>query len=233
MSEQQFRLTVRLKLQTDLHIAGPGRTLPLVDRTVEVNSKGIPFIPASSLRGRLRAQVERLLKAFGQKVCSAPRPERMCPHAGLPDFCTACRIFGSPWRLSAVTFTDWFPPSKQQEAFVNEEQVFSTRTGIGINRRLNTVEEKRLFVTETVPEKVAQEELTFEGQIEGWLERKDIGWLLAGLQTLMHLGGGKARGLGRVEVVTINLEFYDEATGNWERQDWQAVLKEAISDGAG
>ena len=224
MSVERFRLNVRLELKTDLHIAGPGRTLPLVDRSVEVDETGMPFIPASSFRGRLRAHLERLLKAVGEKVCHAPRPDSMCPHAGWPAFCRACRIFGSPWRLSAVTFIPLTLAESQRLSL--EPLSFPLRTGVGINRRLNTVEEQRLFVLETVPQEVKAHSLVFEGQIEGWLEREDIGWLIAGLRTLTHLGGGKGRGLGRVQIKRVELIFYDESTKQWQPQDWEAILKE-------
>jgi CRISPR/Cas system CSM-associated protein Csm3 (group 7 of RAMP superfamily) len=232
VAEEQFLLAVHVALQTSLHIAGPGRTLPLVDRSVDVDEAGIPFIPASSFRGRLRAHVERLLKAFGELVCCAPRPEHMCPHVGLDiDFCRVCRIFGSAWRLSATTFTDLTPPEEQREALKHNALVkptFSLRTGISINRRLNTAEQQRLFVMETVPDKFNSQGLCFEGSIEGWLERDDLGWLLAGLRTITHLGGGKARGMGRVRVSIATFESFDKTTQQWKRDDWEVMLEEAM-----
>ncbi len=235
MAEEQFRLTICLELQSSLHIAGPGRTLPLVDRSVDVDEGGMPFIPASSFRGRLRAHVERLLNAFGEEVCSAPRSDRMCPHKEFPNkpapyYCRACRIFGSSWRLSAVTFTD-FVLSEDQQAVLASRSL-PLRTHVSINRRLNTAEEQRLLVVETVPNRVNFQSLHFQGQVEGWLTREDLGWLLAGLCTLTHVGGSKARGLGRIKVAGLVLEVYDGTVRQWQRREWREAVKEVMSRGA-
>jgi CRISPR/Cas system CSM-associated protein Csm3 (group 7 of RAMP superfamily) len=230
MAAEQFQLAARLQVHTSLHIAGPGRTLPLVDRSVEVDELGLPLIPASSFRGRLRAHVERLLKTLGEQVCQAPRPDRMCPHAGLPNFCRACCIFGSAWRLSAVSFSDWTLSSNLHEAF--RDKPLPLRTNISINRRLNTAEEQRLFVMETVPSQLSERALCFEGRIEGWLEQDELGWLLAGLRTLSHIGSSKARGLGRVSIIGMQLLLHDKVQHQWQSRDWGAVLREVVSRGA-
>lgn len=230
MAEEQFRLIVRLELQTDLHIAGPGRTLPLVDRSVEVDEQGKPIIPASSFRGRVRAQVERLAVTLGEEICRAPRPEQICPHYGLADYCRICRIFGSVWRLSSVMFTDLTLVTQLREEAL--ERAFLLRTGVSINRRLGTAEAQRLFVTEMTAHQIEAEKLCFEGQIEGWLERPDLGLLIGGINTLTHIGGGKARGAGRVKIANLVLSFYQPASQRWEDQDWHAIVQEVISDNA-
>lgn len=233
MAEEQFRLQIKLALQSDLHIAGPGRTLPLVDRSVEVDEQRKPIIPASSFRGRLRAELERILNALDEETCIAPRPDRMCPHAQLrqqpvdveePHYCRACRIFGSAWRLSAITLTDLLPA----ESAFNNQAHLSLRTGVSINRRLGTAEEQRLYVTETVPRQPAEQPLCFSGQVEGWLERDDLGWLLAGVKALTHIGSGKARGLGRIQNVELTLQVYEPKVRQWQVVEWEKVMKEAL-----
>jgi CRISPR/Cas system CSM-associated protein Csm3 (group 7 of RAMP superfamily) len=231
MAEERFRLQLKLTLQSDLHIAGPGRTLPLVDRSVEINEQRQPIIPASSFRGRLRAELERILQALGQAVCTAPRPDRMCPHAALqskpvgeaePYYCRACRIFGSAWRLSAITLTDLLP-----ETGFNRQ--FPLRTGVSINRRLGAAEEQRLYMFETVPH---QQVAHFSGKVEGWLTRDDLGWLLAGVKAMTHIGSGKARGLGRIQDVELSLQVYDLEARQWQALDWEGVRKEALENDA-
>jgi CRISPR/Cas system CSM-associated protein Csm3 (group 7 of RAMP superfamily) len=228
MAEEQFRLQVQLELQTDLHIAGPGRTLPLVDRSVEVDETGQPIIPASSFRGRTRAQVERLAVALGERICRAPRPDQTCPHFGLPDYCRICRIFGSAWRLSAVAFADLKLTSDLTGEQLSE--ALPLRTGVSLNRRLNTAEEARLFVTEMTAREIAAGKLGFNGEIEGRLEQSDLGLLIGGINTLTHLGGGKARGAGRVKIANLALDFYRQ--GKWAKQDWGEVVKEVAADDA-
>lgn len=227
MSEERFRLDIRLSMQSDLHIAGPGRTLPLVDRSVEVNAGRQPIIPASSLRGRLRAELERLLNGFGHKTCVAPRPDRMCPHAALderaqePYYCRACRIFGSAWRLSAITLTDL-------QAEFNDKKTFPLRTSVSINRRSGTAEEQRLYVTEAVPRQAETGTLVYSGCITGWLNRDDLGWLVTGVKLLTHIGSGKARGLGRIDDLELSLWIYDPQTRQWQTVDWAKVRKETL-----
>lgn len=247
MAEERFRLTVRIELQTSLHIAGPGRTLPLVDKSVEVDEVGIPLIPASTFRGRLRAQTERLARSLGEMVCQSPRPDRMCPHlkredygaikpqselpgedSTQPYFCRACRIFGSAWRLSNLGFTDLRPRGNQWQT--TEDQL-PARIGVSISRLSQTAEEQRLFAIETVPHQIERAEkdtakLQFEGRLDGWLDRDDLGLLIAAIRTLTHFGGGKARGTGRVEVAALELDFYEPVAKTWQRRSWQDLLKE-------
>ncbi len=237
MAVEQFRLKVRLQLESDLHTAGPGRTLPLVDRSVEVDAHNRPYLPASSVRGRVRAHLERVLTALGEPVCTPPRPDRTCPHhrsvaeelgrRGAPEpFCMACRLFGSVWRLSPITFSDFMFTAPQ-----TEQMPLSPRPGVGISRHLGTTEEERLYVLETVPSQRAGRPVMFEGTIEGQLEQQEIGWLLAALRTVTHIGGGKARGLGRVTPEIIGLDLWDEAKKQWVLGDWMVLLKGVLGDG--
>ena len=107
-----LQLTLRATLASALHIAGPGRTVALVDRPILLDTEGFPMIPASTVRGRLRAHLERLLRATGEPVCTPPTPDRMCPHhawngqAPAGGYCLACRIFGSSWHASRLTVAD-------------------------------------------------------------------------------------------------------------------------------
>lgn len=208
---QPFWMEIKVKLLADLYTAGPGRSLPLVDRCVEVDALGEPFIPASSFRGRVRAHMERLLTAFGHQVCQPPTPQRMCP---LEDgaFCLACQIFGNPSRQSPIYFSDLKPVQAVTELPV--------RVGIGINRHLQTVEAQRLFLLETVP----VSDVEFVGTVEGWLLRDQLGWLIGAMELITHLGGNKARGLGRVQVEITRLLYPSP-----DPVDHRALLKEVLS----
>ncbi|GBC92724.1 hypothetical protein HRbin15_01201 [bacterium HR15] len=209
---QPFWMELKVRLLADLHTAGPGRSVPLVDRCVEVDARGEPFIPASSFRGRVRAHLERLLSALGHPVCQPPNPARMCP---LEDgtFCLACQIFGNPSRQSAIHFSDLKPAQAVPELPV--------RVGIGINRDLQTVEAQRLFLLETVP----VSDVEFVGTVEGWLLSDQLGWLIGAIGLITHLGGNKARGLGRVQVEITRLLYPSPNT----EIDHRALLKEVLS----
>lgn len=66
----RFQIQVSLEIQDMFHIAGSGRNLPLVDLTVEMDERGKPYIPGSSVKGRVRAYAERLMRTAGLQVCS-------------------------------------------------------------------------------------------------------------------------------------------------------------------
>lgn len=236
----RFQIVLRLGAEAPLYIAGPGRTVPLVDRSVEVDEEGFPLIPASSLRGRARVHFERLARTFHEPVCSPPRPDRVCPHNQqvmrqllereiAEPFCIACRTFGSSWRDSNVTFGDLRIAESQRELL--RRVSFPLRTGISLSRRLGTAQPERLFVMEIVPSGLQAEELAFEGLIEGLLDRKEIGWLIAALRSITHMGGNKARGLGRVRPEIDKLRFWNDGSRNWVEEDWGKIMMGAISHG--
>lgn len=238
MAAEQFRLRLRLRQLSHFHTSGPGRTLPLVDRTVMVDARGLPYIPASSVRGRVRAHLERLLHGLGEPVCTPPQSELTCPHhegvgraleerGASEPFCPACRLFGSSWRLSPIAFND-FRLESQERGEIGLDQ----RTGVSINRYLGSAEEGRLYILETVPYQRGKGS-AFTGSIEGFLSRRDVGWLLAALRTLTHLGGGKSRGLGRVELdsESIQLEFWNGEGQEWLEEDWRPLLQGVLEDG--
>ncbi len=222
----RWRINIEVKTLTDFHTLGPGRTLPLLDRPIQVDGSGCPIIPGSLIRGRVRAHLERLLRARGRPVCRPPAPQNMCPHnqevvgklapTGDP-YCLACRIFGSAWRDSGVVFSDFHLDGELQE--------FPTRTGVGISRRLGTVQAERLFLTETAPPG-----LRFTGKAEGWLTREEAGWLLAAIRLVTHLGGGKSRGLGQVQIALVSVEQWDEGKGEWVKVNPEDLIEEALSD---
>ncbi|MDZ7373980.1 MAG: RAMP superfamily CRISPR-associated protein [candidate division KSB1 bacterium] len=226
-----WRALVRITARSPIFTLGPGRSLPMVDRTLLLDEEGRPLILASSVRGRCRAQLERLLRANGQPVCTPPLPEWTCPHnrevalqlGQGPQYCLACRIFGSPWRESAVYFSDFRLDAGEDlglPTFVTE------RIGVGMSRKLGAAEEKRLYLTEAGPAGV---ELHFFGTVEGETEKDELAWLLASLSSLTHLGGQKGRGLGRVRVTVESLAIAQE-DGSWKTVDVGTWLPEVLRD---
>jgi CRISPR/Cas system CSM-associated protein Csm3 (group 7 of RAMP superfamily) len=148
----------------------------------------------------------------------------MCPHlkevaALLPEdepYCTACRIFGSAWRESAVVFSDLKLQNGEKESLF--------RTGVGISRRLGSAQAERLFTTE-----MTAKGLRFAGEVEGLLTRKEVGWLLTAFKTVTHLGGDKARGLGQVCLSPESLERWDAEEGEWTAEDETKLIEEVLS----
>ncbi|MGB9886313.1 MAG: RAMP superfamily CRISPR-associated protein [Moorellales bacterium] len=201
-----YRLRVEIRVATMLCVGGPGRPHPLADQVVAVDEQGRPYVPASTVRGRLRAHLERLLWAYGQPVCNPPRPAHMCPHAGLQDvpggYCRACRLFGSPWREGSIRVGDFHLAGGTGPGSGSHPPVRTVvRTGVGIGRRLATVAEGKLFFTEAVVGGMEEDAARFVGEIGVMADhRGEIGWLMAAMSLVSHLGGHKGRGLGRVSM---------------------------------
>lgn len=219
----RLRIVLEAELHSPLHILGPGRTVALVDRPVELDTQGYPFIPASSIRGRLRVHLERLLRQMGYPVCTPPAPEQMCPHAGYDDYCLACRVFGSPWRPSGIVNDDLrlVAPGSTSPDLLRSE-----RTSVGINRRLGTAQAERLFSLEAVAAGSGNTRLTFEGEMVGRLTAEEAGWLLAAVPLVAHLGGSKARGLGEVSLRVKEAAWRRE--GRWLPADVQRLMEEVL-----
>lgn len=230
---EKWLITLDIETQTAFHTLGPGHTLPLIDRMLQVDPTGRPMIPGSSVRGRVRAHLERLLKASGRPVCTPPQPDKTCPHAPAiqtelkqlsPEYCLACRIFGSAWRDSKVSFSNFYLQDD-----LAAEQVTAERTAVSLNRRLGVAQAERLFTAQTT---LPGKSLSFAGTIEGLLIPQELGWLLAALRLVTHLGGSKARGLGQVNLKIARLEQWAGRDQGWQEVNQQPLLEEVRRDAA-
>lgn len=234
---QRIRIRLRAELLSALHILGPGRTAALLDRSIELDLKGYPLIPASSIRGRLRVHLERLLKAWGEPVCTPPSPEQMCPHywqagdAPESGYCFACRIFGSAWHPGGIMNSDLHLVDKKQ---FDPDLLRAERVSVAIGRRLGIAQAGALLFTETTVRDIDEEPLCFEGMMQGRLSREEAGWLLAGMRLVTHAGGSKARGLGEMNLSAVEVAWWDNETRTWQAVDANELIKlieEALGDG--
>lgn len=182
----------------------------LIHRTVERDAEGFPYVPASSLKGRVRRACEQIARQVGLRVCRAPRPNRMCS-AHSKRICLVCRVFGAPGRGSALHWQDARLPKEYRDVFREGEDdekdqlvesPFYARTQVQLSRALGTAAPDRLFTSE-----FTVENLRFESSIAGWLDVTPIAGedvtggyelllLLAGLRLVNTLGSGSSRGAG-------------------------------------
>ncbi len=177
--------------------------------------QGLPVVPASSLKGRLRHTCKQLAEALGQKTCDAPVAEKMCPFYELDgdeEFCPICCLFGSPWLESHLTFTDL---TLKEPVFLVEGRIpprTSLRYGVGLSRHRRVAQDKLLYTSEVF---LPGSTVTLGGEIHGWLDREeDLGLLVAGLENLVALGGSKSTGMGwcDLEFEIYRLEEDDSET---------------------
>ncbi|HXK89821.1 MAG TPA: RAMP superfamily CRISPR-associated protein [Thermosynergistes sp.] len=180
----------------------------LIHRTVERDADGLAYIPASSLKGRVRRACEQIAKRIGLQVCHSPHPGGMCS-AHTKQTCLVCRIFGSPGRTSTLHWQDARLTQSYRKVFSNaasRQAQFYSRTYAQLSRALGIAAPDHLFTSE-----FTIENLRFESAITGWLDVTPIAGekttggyelllLLAGLKMVNTLGSSSSRGIGRSSI---------------------------------
>ena len=216
----RFTLEGRLRTLTALRV-GAGRALAPVGTDLPVVRDALdqPFIPGSSLKGPLRAEVERLVRSVRPaRACNPTSDQEQCiprstlqalreeaapsddrdaalTRAVLVRTCWVCRLFGSPWLASRVQVADL--PVEPETWFGQ----FQVRDGVAIDRDTATVRGGLKYDYEVVPAGVE-----FRCRLRADTDDpRLLGMLALGLRELeagrLALGGGRSRGLGRVELV--------------------------------
>jgi CRISPR/Cas system CSM-associated protein Csm3 (group 7 of RAMP superfamily) len=192
---------------TGLGIAG------LVDRTVVRDAAGVPFIPGSTVKGRLRFFAERALHSgvlpSGYRFHGTGKPH--CKN--LAAACTLCKLFGNssipafvrvgqavmgePWRSLVVSLL-----ASGRNPVVRPD--VEIRPGIALSRRRRTTLLDHLFLEEAVPAG-----LEFEGRLAlaGSITPAEEAFLVGVGALVDALGARKATGRGALEGgVRIRLE---------------------------
>ncbi|MGB9886316.1 MAG: type III CRISPR-associated RAMP protein Csx7 [Moorellales bacterium] len=217
-------VTAELVCETALRVgAGTESFLPTATDLPVVTVDGRPYIPGSSLRGVLRSHLERIVRSLEPKAgggfgaCDPLSEGARCMSNTImdsyrqqakkygeawlaeriwTDSCRICRVFGSPWLASRVRVAD---------LLCLNGALPEVRDGVAINREKEAVQNKfdfevvppgSLFGLELVAENLGQDEL---------------GLLLLGVKELeagrIALGGFKGRGLGRVSLRNLHINY--------------------------
>lgn len=130
---------------------GTGRApFGAVDNPV-IKREGVPYIPASSIKGILRSEAERYARtAFGVGgVCDILNPKGSEGELKLKEEkkeeyrpCLVCRVFGGPTYASHIYIYDAYP--------LNNNYSFEVRRRVSINRVTGGQHAARLFDVEAV-----------------------------------------------------------------------------------
>lgn len=192
---------------------GAGFPRGQIDRTVVQGLNGLPYIPASTLKGRVRDMAERLLKTLGhEKICNGPLPDFMCPANGpAAPPCLICTTFGTTGlsSVSGQTGLIWRDAQvcDEQEKELSAKSMheandfFYARTQVQLSRPRGVALAKHLFTTENTIEN-----LLYKGRVHGWLPKtkekfsEELLLLCASLKLLCFIGGSKSRGAGQCTV---------------------------------
>lgn len=216
------QITLTITLQTPLCVGAAGSAGGYIDKTFQRNGSGVPIIPGSQIKGRLRHACEQVLRAAGHLLCNAPYPVEMCPDAdgvtrhateelhlarmvhnrGKAEArqCIVCALFGSPTYPGPLRFSDATPlAARGGRIAALHPQI---RPAVGLDRRRRVAADQLLFLTETVGAGTV-----FTGSITGmWYTtptaevRRLISLLVAAAPHVTRWGGGSSRGLGWAEV---------------------------------
>lgn len=195
--EKRIIISGILEAVTPLHI-GSGRPeveLGEVDLPVLTDPDGRPYVPGSSLKGRVRTEAERIARQKGMNVCKPPDVKNMCGSLkrNPDDFCICCRIFGTAGDISVaskVKFRDAYPMSKVETLL--------ERAGIAIDRDKGSVARGALYTIQAVPAGV---HFSLEIVCENMSE-DELRLLKAALKSVEDsaLGGSSTRGFGKVKI---------------------------------
>lgn len=218
--EKRLILSGTLDAVTPLHI-GSGRSeidIGEVDMPILRAPKGEPYVPGSSLKGRTRAEAERIAKARGYDVCTPPNVADMCgsKKRNPEDFCVACRIFGTAGSISVgskVKFRDAYP--------TESVEMLLERTGIAIDRKTGTVARGALYTIEAVP---AGTTFNLEVVAEN-LTDEELKILKAALKSVEDsaVGGSSSRGFGKVKMQFTKLQ--ERTAGFYLGEEEETVLE--------
>lgn len=195
------RLALSAQFETPVNIGGYGAPT-FVDRPFRRDGDGWPFIPASSLKGRLRHECERLARALGHRVCDGPSPRQMCRDAE----CVICGIFGSPWIQGRIYPADLL--LERSPELGETAPPAAIRYNVSLSRRRRVAEDGRLFTTEVFLPGIP---LTFRGDWEAELTLHELALVEAGFGAITALGRAKTGGLGWCRV-TGQTQVRDDGT---------------------
>jgi len=221
MHRRRLKLEISIACKTALHI-GSGETEVVSDAPVVKTASGEPFIPGSSLKGKLRSAVEGMAQPLDLTACMLDYSYSGVKCCGAPDWsmenkdqidlirkeknekdklrnieqitCDVCQLFGSPLKASKVFVSDGI--------CTDWTGIFEVRDSVVIDRDSETAAENLKFNYEVVP---AGTKFSFMIEIEDPQDKELalIGAVLLSWQQGFLLGGMTARGLGRMEIEEI------------------------------
>lgn len=206
MSKIKLKIELSLSFYNGVHIGG-GKGSGFIDSLVLKDYKGNPYIPGSSLKGRIRYNYALLINSFSGIGT-------LCGFTGasnknvLSCNCDVCKLFGGRGNNPGMLY---FQDLKLKDSNTNKNALYSVRTGIQIDRFSNVVKDKALFTLETSG---ISENNPFVGFIEGYIDEKDykqqIILLYTAIKMIESLGGNQSRGFGWISNNSTVKIFVDD-----------------------
>ncbi|MHA1743058.1 MAG: type III-A CRISPR-associated RAMP protein Csm3 [Candidatus Heimdallarchaeota archaeon] len=216
----------KISLETALHIGGSSANLEIggVDNAVIKTAKGVPYIPGSSLKGKLRS----LLATATYELTRENFPPGKIHSCAEPN-CSVCSIFGrntedikkveEPNRLivrDAFMDLEYFKELTEREELKNLDLEYTEVKYENFIDRLTSAANPRQL--ERVP---AGNRFNFEMVFNVYSEKdiKHLNALFSSMKLLEddYLGGSGTRGSGKIKFIDLSIEYrskgyYEEKT---------------------
>ncbi|MFZ5591140.1 MAG: RAMP superfamily CRISPR-associated protein [Bacillota bacterium] len=199
---RRVRIEIIARPRSRWHSGAAGAESGLLDKYLLLDGRGRPYIPGSSLKGKLRAYARHLVNCLNGFVpCSGAAD---CP-------CDVCELFGSSGnRPGRLYFPDLY--------LTGEESGFSLHTAgrVALERYRRVARDQALAfiqVAELGAGAVWQGEIT--GTLAGEALKRQLVLLSLALRQIYALGGGVSGGWGRLN---LDWQVY------WVDQDGECCL---------
>jgi CRISPR-associated protein Csm3 len=209
-TDYPLAIKININAQMPLHIGtGLGKG-GVIDKSIIKDYEGNVYIPGSSLKGKIRHYYTVLYRSFINS--SLHYGQTYCTFDNIEDCCAICQIFGSKYHQGRFTFFDAMLKDEEFSGFSQPAKItdknfqffqVSVRQHNKISRKRKVAEEKHLFASEaTMPgfqyKSVIDGILTVESNLSPF--PKEALLLIASLKMINKIGGGKSRGLGKIQV---------------------------------
>lgn len=192
MSKVKIRIEIGLAFYNEYFIGG-GKGLSNIDNHIIKDSVGRPYIPASTVKGRLRHETSRLynsLEKDNKCIFFQQKEDETCN-------CLVCKMFGNKGVAKGeLNFSNLAAEDYNKHL----KSLYSVRAGVQINRYLGTTKDDALFFTETSG---CGGNINFRGKIEGYVQedtyKYQILLLYLAFAFIDTLGGNQSRGIGWIK----------------------------------
>lgn len=189
--------------ETPVSVGAGGSAGILADKVIARDSRNLPIIPGSQVKGRARHAAEAIARSLGLRV----------PHDFDDNTDTVIRrIFGSPQYRAPLHFASLVGVIGEPSQIGPEQHLSHIRPAVAINRRRGTADDRRLLFQETAPAGMI---FSARPAIAGRLpDIEHLALLWAALRAVDRWGGAKSRGLGwatsRMQVIVNGQQQHDD-----------------------
>lgn len=209
MSRNKIHIEIKLNFYNE-YFTGGGKGTSEIDSYTLKNIDGMPYLPASALKGKLRYIATEIYDSLFKEECKNYYKEN--EKCG----CLMCNLFGEKENSrGSLNFENLYLNNK------NDRDVFNKRVGIQVNRYLKVVNDKALFKYET--SNIGEN--YFTGEINGYLEeenyKKQLVILYLAFNYMDTLGGFQSRGTGwigdkkEINIYVNGKEITKEMLSEW------------------